>query len=166
MARATRWTALAVVAVGLLVVAGCDDGMADEPRRTAGEASPTSSPRASDAAGALSGYGLLLPQEATGAEVTMLPDQEDQGMLDVYRVTFTAPAHAVEQMCADAGINGPLVARSMTDADRELYGVDEVPDGARVCMGSRPDNYRQSLRILFWGDPASVIVMLHTMPVR
>lgn len=166
MAQGARWAGLVVVTAVALLVAGCGDETVDEPRRATGKASPTSSPRASDAAGALSEYGFVLPEGATGAEVVLLPDQEDQGMLDVYRVTFTAPSDAVTKMCLDAGIGSVGPISRLTDADRELYGVDEEPPGAQTCAASRPSYHRQQLRVLFWGDPASVVVMLYTMPVR
>jgi len=121
---------------------------------------------ASDAAAALADYGFTLPAEATQAQLAVLPDQEDKGMGNVYRVTFTAPTDTVKQMCQDAGISS-MEMPLLTDRRRELYGVDELSDDdAWSCEASRPGYYRQQLRVLFWGDPASVIVMLYTMPVH
>lgn len=166
MVRSARWTGLLVATAVTLLVAGCDDGKVDQTRSSTGGASPTVSPRTSDAAAALSEYGFVLPQEATDAELTLLPDQEDLGRLNVYRVTFTALAHAVTQMCLDAGLSGAGPVPYLLEADRELYGVDADPEGAQACEASRPSNHQQQLRVLYWGDPASVIVMLYTMPVR
>lgn len=163
----TMWVGLAMVVA--LLVTGCGD---EEPAAsptaddTSADATPHATARATEASDALAQYGLVLPSQATETQLTVLPDDEDKGMENVYRVTFTAPADAVAQMCRDVGISDTLPARHLIDADLELYGVDETPDGARVCEASRPDHLRQQLRVLFWGDPASVIAMLYTMPVR
>ena len=171
MARSTGrtvWAGLALVVVALLVT-GCGEDEVSESQATDStgpDATPRTTARADEASDALARYGLDLPAQATETELAVLPDQEDDGMEDVYRVTFTAPVDAVEQMCQDAGIAGPLVVSGLTDDELELYGVDGLPDGAWSCSASRPSDYRQQLRVLFWGDPASVVVALYTMPVR
>ena|GEM_PF-2716753 len=150
------WAGLAVGSA-VLATLGCRS-TGSEPRPTDPTASGTV-----DAGEVLAEYGLVLPATAEQVEATALPDWED-GSSDVYRVTFTAPAEDVGQMCVDAGINGPWIVSGLSDTDIETFGVDVAPEGSRICRGGRPGYYDHAIRVLFWDDPASVLVVLLTMP--
>ncbi|ROR73916.1 hypothetical protein [Bogoriella caseilytica] len=107
-------------------------------------------------------YGIALPDSASTPQLELLP--ENAGREEGYRLSFTMGQEEAEQLCT--GINGPGPAASLTESDAEVLGVEEPPEGARLCFGSRPDHGQQQIRVLYAGDPAEVTLALYLMPTR
>ncbi|ROR73915.1 hypothetical protein [Bogoriella caseilytica] len=154
-----------VVAVtGVAVLAAClIEGPTDGPNTRGSSDDATSAVDASrDADEVLERYGIALPESASTPQLELLP--ENVGRDEGYRLSFTVEPDEVEQLCAD--INGPLPAPRLTETRAEVLGVEEPPDGAQLCSGSRPENLRQQIQLLYAGDPAEVTLALYLMPVR
>jgi hypothetical protein len=187
--RLAARTGIGLAAVGALLATGlsaCGDGVvptppgADgtaaatsgtgtgDPSTPSGSSDPQASPsspldRIARAKGVLAAAGLELPPSTATADVTQIPKDP---YTERFLVTLTAPKAQLDAMCKAAGLGGPFPAVGLTAEEKDAFGMQTAPPGARLCSGLSPNDFAHQREVLYVGDPATVWIAVWRMPSR